>query len=81
MLFCLRGFRPEVAWNEAPLRTSFWALNFELAGMALSRCCRFVAQPFVAHLTRGGGQPVRVSPDCLGSAELCGTLGTSSPRS
>ena len=35
MLFCLRGLRPHVAWNERVLRTSFWAFNIGLAGMAL----------------------------------------------
>jgi len=35
MLFCLRGLRPHVAWNEGVLRTSFWAFNIGLAGMAL----------------------------------------------
>ncbi|MDI9239955.1 nitric-oxide reductase large subunit [Lysobacter sp. LF1] len=35
MLFCLRGLKPDVEWNEKVLRTSFWALNIGLAGMAL----------------------------------------------
>ena len=35
MLFCLRGLRPNVAWNESVLRTSFWAFNLGLTGMAL----------------------------------------------
>jgi nitric oxide reductase subunit B len=35
MLFCLRGLRPNIAWNERILKTSFWALNVGLAGMAL----------------------------------------------
>ena len=35
MLFCLRGLRPNVVWNERLLQTSFWALNIGLAGMAL----------------------------------------------
>jgi len=35
MLFCMRGLRPHVAWNEGLLRTSFWALNIGLTGMAL----------------------------------------------
>ncbi len=35
MLFCLRGMKPDVEWNERVLRTSFWALNIGLAGMAL----------------------------------------------
>ncbi|WP_342316856.1 nitric-oxide reductase large subunit [Lysobacter sp. FW306-1B-D06B] len=35
MLFCLRGLKPDVQWNENVLRTSFWAFNIGLAGMAL----------------------------------------------
>ena len=35
MLFCLRGLKPALVWNEAVLRTSFWAFNIGLAGMAL----------------------------------------------
>ncbi len=35
MLFCLRGIKPLVAWNEAALKTSFWALNVGLIGMAV----------------------------------------------
>jgi nitric oxide reductase subunit B len=35
MLFCLRGIKPNVAWNERVLKTSFWAFNIGLAGMAL----------------------------------------------
>ncbi len=35
MLFCLRGLKPDVVWNEKLLKTSFWSLNIGLAGMAL----------------------------------------------
>jgi nitric oxide reductase subunit B len=35
MLFCLRGLRPHVVWNERVLKTSFWCFNVGLAGMAL----------------------------------------------
>jgi nitric oxide reductase subunit B len=35
MLFCLRGLKPNVLWNEKLLQTSFWAFNIGLAGMAL----------------------------------------------
>jgi len=35
MLFCLRGLRPNIAWNEKLLRTSFWTFNVGLAAMAL----------------------------------------------
>jgi nitric oxide reductase subunit B len=35
MLFCLRGLKPNVVWDERALKTSFWALNIGLTGMAL----------------------------------------------
>ena len=35
MLFCLRGLKPAVLWNERALNTAFWAFNIGLAGMAL----------------------------------------------
>jgi len=35
MLFCLRGLKPDVVWNEKLLKTSFWTLNIGLAGMSL----------------------------------------------
>jgi nitric oxide reductase subunit B len=35
VLFCLRGLKPGLHWNESILRTAFWALNIGLALMAL----------------------------------------------
>ena len=35
MLFCLRGLRPTIVWNQDLLRSSFWALNIGLSLMAL----------------------------------------------
>ena len=35
MLFCLRGLKPDVVWNEKLLKTAFWSLNIGLSGMAL----------------------------------------------
>ena len=35
VLFCLRGMKPELAWHEGILKTSFWSLNIGLALMAL----------------------------------------------
>ena len=35
MLFCLRGLKPHLAWNDKVLNTSFWCFNVGLAGMAL----------------------------------------------
>ena len=35
MLFCLRGLKPNVQWNDRVLNTAFWSLNIGLACMAL----------------------------------------------
>jgi nitric oxide reductase subunit B len=35
MLFCLRGLRPHVVWDDRVLKTSFWSFNIGLTGMAL----------------------------------------------
>jgi nitric oxide reductase subunit B len=35
MLFCLRGLRPHVVWDDRLLKTSFWSFNIGLTGMAL----------------------------------------------
>ena len=35
VLFCLRGLKPGIVWNERLLRTCFWTLNIGLALMAL----------------------------------------------
>jgi nitric oxide reductase subunit B len=35
MLFCLRGMKPNVQWNEGALKASFWSLNVGLSLMAL----------------------------------------------
>ena len=35
MLFCLRGLKPDVQWNEGWLRGAFWSFNIGLALMAL----------------------------------------------
>ena len=35
MLFCLRGLKPDVEWNDKALKVSFWSFNIGLAGMAL----------------------------------------------
>lgn len=35
VLFCLRGMKPDLAWHEGILKTSFWCLNIGLALMAL----------------------------------------------
>lgn len=33
MLFTLRAIRPDIEWNEKPLKFSFWAINFGLFAM------------------------------------------------
>lgn len=33
MLFSLRGIRPDIEWNEKPLKWSFWLINFGLFAM------------------------------------------------
>ena len=35
VLFCLRGMRPDLKWDERPLKISFWCFNVGLAMMAL----------------------------------------------
>jgi nitric oxide reductase subunit B len=35
VLFCVRGLKPELAWHEGILKTSFWCFNTGLALMAL----------------------------------------------
>jgi nitric oxide reductase subunit B len=35
VLFCLRGMKPQLAWHQGILKTSFWCLNIGLALMAL----------------------------------------------
>ncbi len=35
VLFCLRGLRPHILWNERLLKASFWSLNLGLALMAV----------------------------------------------
>jgi nitric oxide reductase subunit B len=35
LLFCLRGLRPQMVWNQGWLKASFWSFNIGLALMAL----------------------------------------------
>jgi nitric oxide reductase subunit B len=35
VLFCLRGMKPDLAWHEGILKTSFWCFNIGLVMMAL----------------------------------------------
>src|SRR3546814_108369 len=34
VLFCLRGMKPELRWDERPLKLAFWCFNIGLALMA-----------------------------------------------
>jgi len=53
VLFCLRGLRPNVLWNERLLRTSFWGLNFGLALMALCTLLPLGTMQLFAAIERG----------------------------
>ena len=33
MLFCLRGLRSDITWDEKPLKIAFWSINFGLFAM------------------------------------------------
>lgn len=35
MLFCIRSMRPDIEWNEKPIRWSFWLINFGLFAMVV----------------------------------------------
>ncbi len=35
MLFSLRGIRPDIVWNEKPLKWAFWLINFGLFAMVV----------------------------------------------
>ncbi len=35
MLFALRGLRPDIRWNEKPIKWSFWLINFGLFSMVV----------------------------------------------
>ena len=35
VLFCLRGIKPDLVWNETALKISFWSFNIGLALMAI----------------------------------------------
>ena len=35
VLYCIRGIKPDLIWNEKMLKVSFWSLNIGLALMAI----------------------------------------------
>ncbi|TWT21660.1 nitric-oxide reductase large subunit [Luteimonas wenzhouensis] len=53
MLFCLRGLKPDVAWNDRALKLSFWAFNIGLALMALLTLLPIGVLQLVAALEHG----------------------------
>jgi nitric oxide reductase subunit B len=53
VLFCLRGLRPNIVWNERLLRTSFWSLNVGLALMALTTLLPIGTVQLFAAIERG----------------------------
>lgn len=53
MLFCLRGLKPAVQWNETVLKASFWTFNLGLAGMALMTLLPLGVSQLVAAIREG----------------------------
>jgi nitric oxide reductase subunit B len=53
VLFCLRGLRPNIVWNERLLKTSFWSLNIGLALMALITLLPLGTLQLFAAITNG----------------------------
>jgi nitric oxide reductase subunit B len=53
VLFCLRGLKPNLAWHEGVLKTSFWCLNIGLALMALLTLLPLGTLQLFASLERG----------------------------
>ena len=53
VLFCLRGLRPNILWNERVLRTAFWSLNIGLALMALTTLLPIGTLQLLAAIDRG----------------------------
>jgi len=52
-LFSLRGMKPDLAWHEGILKTSFWCLNIGLALMALLTLLPLGTLQLFASLERG----------------------------
>jgi nitric oxide reductase subunit B len=53
VLFCLRGLRPNIQWDERLLRTSFWAMNIGLALMAVMTLLPLGTMQLLAAIDRG----------------------------
>ena len=53
VLFCLRGLRPGLVWNERLLKTTFWSLNIGLVLMALLTLLPLGTMQLLAAIDRG----------------------------
>jgi nitric oxide reductase subunit B len=53
MLFCLRGIKPHVEWNERLLNVSFWSFNVGLVGMSLMTLLPLGTMQLVAAIENG----------------------------
>ena len=53
VLFCLRGLKPGLIWNERLLKTTFWSLNLGLALMSLLTLLPLGTMQLLAAIDRG----------------------------
>jgi nitric oxide reductase subunit B len=53
VLFCLRGLKPNILWDERLLKTSFWSLNIGLALMALTTLLPLGTMQLLAAIDNG----------------------------
>lgn len=53
VLFCLRGLKPGLVWNESLLKTTFWCLNIGLALMSLLTLLPLGTMQLLAAIDRG----------------------------
>jgi nitric oxide reductase subunit B len=53
VLFCVRGLRPHIRWNERLLATAFWSLNIGLALMAATTLLPIGTIQLLAAIDRG----------------------------
>jgi nitric oxide reductase subunit B len=53
VLFCLRGLKPGILWDERLLKTSFWSLNIGLALMAVTTLLPIGTMQLLAAIDHG----------------------------
>jgi nitric oxide reductase subunit B len=53
VLFCLRGLKPGILWDERLLKTSFWSLNIGLALMAATTLLPLGTMQLLAAIENG----------------------------